>query len=454
MGEIIINFPDGEDPRGRTYLHIDDPVEKAGFEATMADIKSATVVGGRVDGDNLVLSTNGGSEVVAGNVRGRQGDKGLDGANVLPTDEAVAQAITTQGSETQTQLNATFVGQDEFTGVFTWRDGPGGELTVKPLGDGSAGLWELVHDDNRGFLFHLHTGPNSTDNTAVIGIGTDRGQGNGLLVSHKNTGAGIHLTQHPGSGRGLFAIGWSATTPVIDALIFAGAQPVKIRSSQSAGFNDGVTSSGSTTFTSASANFTAADIGKTLAQLTSVEGIGIPNSSTTITAVTNATTVVMASAAPASRTGLRFSVGGRMPVASQALLQMADYNGDVLFNFTRTATQLYKPLQVMASAASTADQTMQRSNQLRFYRHSGAGANFFAHYLTTDTGTSGEMQWRAYASAVLGSEAASAAAIRVKNDGTLKVGFFDTAPTARPSGVAATAAGIHAALVTLGLISA
>ena len=33
------------------------------------------------------------------------------------------------------------------------------------------------------------------------------------------------------------------------------------------------------------------------------------------------------------------------------------------------------------------------------------------------------------------------------------VGFFGTAPVAKPTGVAITAAGIHAALVTLGLIA-
>ena len=42
---------------------------------------------------------------------------------------------------------------------------------------------------------------------------------------------------------------------------------------------------------------------------------------------------------------------------------------------------------------------------------------------------------------------------RVTADGT-GLGFFATTPVARPTGVAVTAAGIHAALVTLGLITA
>ena len=43
-------------------------------------------------------------------------------------------------------------------------------------------------------------------------------------------------------------------------------------------------------------------------------------------------------------------------------------------------------------------------------------------------------------------------ALRASNAG--KLGFFTIAPQAQPTGVAVTAAGIHAALVTLGLIAA
>jgi hypothetical protein len=40
--------------------------------------------------------------------------------------------------------------------------------------------------------------------------------------------------------------------------------------------------------------------------------------------------------------------------------------------------------------------------------------------------------------------------VQVDNTG---VGFFGAAPTAKPTGVAVTAAGVHAALVSLGLIA-
>ena len=41
-----------------------------------------------------------------------------------------------------------------------------------------------------------------------------------------------------------------------------------------------------------------------------------------------------------------------------------------------------------------------------------------------------------------------------KNNGEMRTGFFGKTPVAKPTGVAVTAAGIHAALVTLGLIAA
>ena len=45
--------------------------------------------------------------------------------------------------------------------------------------------------------------------------------------------------------------------------------------------------------------------------------------------------------------------------------------------------------------------------------------------------------------------------LRIRGDGSgPALGFFGTAPAARPTGVAVSAAGIHAALVTLGLITA
>ncbi|QOD04874.1 SGNH/GDSL hydrolase family protein [Pseudarthrobacter sp. BIM B-2242] len=68
-----------------------------------------------VDGAGaLVLTKANGTTVNAGNVRGAKGDKGdpgakgLDGANVLPTAEAIAQAVTTDGPA-KTALSVTIL---------------------------------------------------------------------------------------------------------------------------------------------------------------------------------------------------------------------------------------------------------------------------------------------------------------------------------------------------------
>ena len=60
---------------------------------------------------------------------------------------------------------------------------------------------------------------------------------------------------------------------------------------------------------------------------------------------------------------------------------------------------------------------------------------------------------RGYLGIDFGTGAVDAATSVISID-TDKVGFFDQAPVAQPTGVAVTAAGIHAALVTLGLITA
>lgn len=66
-------------------------------------------------------------------------------------------------------------------------------------------------------------------------------------------------------------------------------------------FTDGV-SNGTTTYTSATAAFTSADVGRT------ITGTNIP-SNTTISSVTNATTIVLSAAATGSGTSLSFTLG-------------------------------------------------------------------------------------------------------------------------------------------------
>lgn len=68
---------------------------------------------GVLDGDLINPDMDPVSGTLTTFIPGPKGPQGLDGSNVLPTDEAIAQAITTPGSDTQTQLNATIVEQAE-----------------------------------------------------------------------------------------------------------------------------------------------------------------------------------------------------------------------------------------------------------------------------------------------------------------------------------------------------
>lgn len=61
--------------------------------ARMKLIEAASIVTGVIRGDNLVLTTKGGTEVVAGNVRGPKGDKGDTGAKGTDADLSVARDI-------------------------------------------------------------------------------------------------------------------------------------------------------------------------------------------------------------------------------------------------------------------------------------------------------------------------------------------------------------------------
>jgi len=73
-------------------------------------------------------------------------------------------------------------------------------------------------------------------------------------------------------------------------------------------FYDGVTTNGSTTFTSSTANFAASDVGASIVVLGAGSANGDSPLITTITAVTNSTTVTLAAAASASRTGRVFNL--------------------------------------------------------------------------------------------------------------------------------------------------
>lgn len=102
------------------YEGMKDEAVAAKLAAQDAANSAATAAADRVttaavDGSGkLILTKGSGATVDAGSVigpAGPKGDKGADGANVLPTDDAIEQALKTPGSKTQVALSATYVRQ-------------------------------------------------------------------------------------------------------------------------------------------------------------------------------------------------------------------------------------------------------------------------------------------------------------------------------------------------------
>lgn len=67
---------------------------------------------------------------------------------------------------------------------------PGSVPVVKPLNDGRAGVWEMVHNDTTGYLFHLLAGANMGHDAALYAAGVDN-DGIGMLIPNKMNGRGI-----------------------------------------------------------------------------------------------------------------------------------------------------------------------------------------------------------------------------------------------------------------------
>lgn len=230
--------------------------------------------------------------------------------------------------------------------------------------DTLAGVLDWINNSTSGYLLHLRTGASSTASTAAIGIGTDQGVGTGLLVSHKNSGTGINLGVNPGAGVGMTVNGRSTSSP-IKVNHFAGGGAVALQANTGANFNDGTTTSGSTTFTSATAAFVPGDVGQTLTQLTSrglsTDPAGAIPAGTTIATYVSPTQVTMSQPAGATASTILFAVGGRVIPATQPLFQVLNESAAALLTVTKGGLTLVGgavgevPLKVTGAAGQTAN---------------------------------------------------------------------------------------------------
>jgi hypothetical protein len=213
---------------------------------------------------------------------------------------------------------------------------------VKDTGDTRAGVldWEFGAAA-AGYLFHLRAGVNSTVDEYALGIGTDNGHGGGMLVSHKNDGVGYRLDQQPGSGMGFFSSNHSSNPYAYTDIYAGGGEMIALKNGR--GYADGVATAGSTTFTSATAAFTSADIGSTLST-TQPTPTALP-AGVTIVSVESATSVTLSAAPTVSKTGVRFIINTRAPLSLQNILRIFDTDGTtLLYQITKGAYTFAAPM--------------------------------------------------------------------------------------------------------------
>lgn len=112
MGNFRIDgWGPGVQPGEVTLITVEDreAAEAAAAAAAESAAEAAASLGASVSGvsivgDNLMLAKADGTVHDAGNARGPKGDKGNDGANVLPTDTAIAQEVNRVGSASRAAI--------------------------------------------------------------------------------------------------------------------------------------------------------------------------------------------------------------------------------------------------------------------------------------------------------------------------------------------------------------
>jgi hypothetical protein len=331
------------------------------------------------------------------------------------------------------------------------RSATGGTVIAKPLGDGFGGVKDLSNDDVVGFLFHLHTGPNSGGSAAAIGVGTDDGAGTGVLVSHKNAGVGVRVVHNPSaSGNGLGVTGYAKNAFPARFDNYVGALGVAIATMPGEGFTGGqVLASNLQRLIVPGANFTGADVGLTVSQTTStgrringvVDSIVIP-AGTTIASVIDSQTVQLSQPASGPVEGANVFVGRPM-IAGQNLLRFFD-NATQIGGITRSQGQMMIPWEVLNGTGAGRSSNFLDGTRSRFYAFV-SGSNYVRSDVEADTNG---IRLRSFAAAAKGSESGPVTGVDVRNvAGAPAISFLGAAPTVKAA--IAGSRGGNAALAAL-----
>jgi len=189
--------------------------------------------------------------------------------------------------------------------------GQSGEKLACTFGNLATSPKETIHDFPQA-VWHNGGAWKVTDGVTTVGSATLT-----AASGHFDAASDInHTVSGLGIGPNSFIAAVNSPTSVTLNKVAIGtwaAHPVLIENSSIRGVIDGVTTAASTTITSATANFTAADIGR------SVTGTYIPKY-TTIASVTNSTTAVLSAAATTSGTAQTLSIGTDELVSSTRAL--------------------------------------------------------------------------------------------------------------------------------------
>jgi hypothetical protein len=309
---------------------------------------------------------------------------------------------------------------------------PGGQSFVaKPSGDTRPGVLDWIHNSETGYGTHVRMFENTTAGQFAHATGLDKGAGGGFLASLKNAGgSGFTADMHGSStGDGVRVTSGGAGYPArVD--LHVGSKPVLIQQKFGQRVGDGV-ANGTTTFTSATAAFTAADIGRTITQ-TASRGEGFVLGATkTIVSVESATSVTLNAAATGSGTGINFIINERPSPTSQVMLQMLNGAGSIQFQILPDGFQTFIPIERLTSNGLR--RSYDNGEGLRFYQNNGT--NWNAHRI--DSATVGRLDIKSYAAS--GRLAESAATVALSS-GPAGVSFLGAAPVkktgwALPTGI-------------------
>lgn len=247
-------------------------------------------------------------------------------------------------SQLPTRLSA-----QELSGTFAALDGV--TRTPRVAGDGLVAALDWRHE-GANYLTHFTAKAGSSG--ALAAYGTDDGAADGILISHKSgASVGQRINQQPGAGFGRYATAYS--TNAIDWTdIYKGSPGHVDRLRVGQGFADGVLTSGSTKLTSASAAFTAADVGRTVSQLTSTGAsnpLGAIPAGASIVSVQSATEATLSAPATAAAVTLRFRIDGRPIAWDQRIYTAYDTDGTTVLGLINQAGIDWRAGQVDRPAA-------------------------------------------------------------------------------------------------------